>query len=261
MQQKVAEQAAAGTSLRRKLALAIPALVLAGCATSDGPEPMVPSGTVSIESKILPTDGVEMIAVRNTSKTAGDAGMKGGATVGAAASLVCGPGVFFCLPFFAVSGAFLGGTAGNVAGAVNDAFDLFPPEVAGRIEHVLVDIRNRRNFFVELREAVSEDVPENRQADASVADAHAYVAPEGVHFLQDEPNMFALRMVGSMYVEERAGGVSQQGKSREYEYVTAEMPVDFWLSDGGAPFDRAFTEGVEKIALMMAWDLVGRRSE
>ena len=27
------------------------------------------------------------------------------------------------------------------------------------------------------------------------------------------------------------------------------MPVDFWLSDGGAPFERAFTEGVEKIAL------------
>jgi hypothetical protein len=261
LQQKVAEQAAAGTSLRRALALVIPAFVLAGCATSDGPEPMLPSGTVSIESKIHPTEGVAMTSVTNTSKIAGDAGMKGGATVGAAASLVCGPGVFFCLPFFAVSGAFLGWTAGNVAAAVGDAFDLFPPEVAGRIEHVLVDIRRRRDFFDELREAVSEAVPETRQADASAADTNVYVGPEGVHFLQDEPNMFALRMVGSTYVEERAGGVSQQGESREYEYVTAEMPVDFWLSDGGAPFDRAFTEGVEKIALMMAWDLVGQRAE
>jgi hypothetical protein len=33
------------------------------------------------------------------------------------------------------------------------------------------------------------------------------------------------------------------------------MPVDFWLSDDGAPFDTAFTECVEKIVQMMYWDL------
>jgi hypothetical protein len=222
---------------------------------------MLASGTVSIESKIRPTDGVAMTAETNTFKIAGDAGVKGGVAVGAAASVACGPAVVFCLPLGIWTGAFVGGTVGHVAGAANDALDLFPPKIAERIEAVLVDIRNRRDFFVELREAVSEAVPENRQADASVAGTNVYVGPQSVQFLQDEPNMFALRMVGSMYVEKRAGGVSQQGESREYEYVTAEMPVDFWLSDGGAPFDRAFTEGVEKIALMMAWDLVGQRAE
>lgn len=239
----------------------VSALVLTSCATGNDPEPMLASGTLSIESKIRPTDGVEMIAVRNTSKTAGDAGFKGGAAVGAVTSLGCGPAVVICLPFFAAGGAFLGETAGSVAGAVSDAFDLFPPEVAERIEAVLTDIRRRRDFFDELRVAVSESVPEDRQADPSVADTHVYVAPEGMHFLQDDPEMFALRMVGAIYVETRAGGESKEAESREYEYITAEMPVDYWLSDEGAPFDQALTEGVRKIALMMAWDLAGTHSE
>ena len=259
--QGVGQRPVRGGFLQRALILPAAAILLAACATSNGPEPMLVSGTVSIQSKVRPTEGVEMVAVRNSIKTAGDAGMKGGAAVGAAMSLVCGPTLPICLPFFAGSGAFIGSTAGNVAGAVGDALELFPPEVAERIEHVLVDIRNRRDFFGELREAVSRSVPKARQVDANVADAHVYVAPEGVHFLQDEPDMFALRMAGSMYVEESAAAVDQPGEFREYEYTTPEMPVDFWLSDEGAPFERAFTEGVEKIALMMAWDLVGRRPE
>lgn len=259
--QKSDRQTFRGQRLRWTLVLTLTTFALASCATGNGSDPMLASGAMSIESKVRPGDGIEMAAVRNTSKTAGDAGFKGGAAVGAVTSLGCGPAVVICLPFFAVGGAYLGGTAGSVAGAVSDAFDLFPPEVAGRIESVLTDIRRRRDFYAELREAVSESVPEDRQTEPNAADANVYVAPEGMHFVQDEADMFALRMVGSMYVEKRTGGVTQEGESRQYEYVTAEMPVDFWLSDEGAPFDRAFTEGVQKIGLMMAWDLAGRQHE
>jgi hypothetical protein len=222
---------------------------------------MLASGTMSIESKNRPPEGVAMTAEQNTFKTAGNAGAKGGAAIGGVTSLACGPAVAVCLPFFVWSGAFVGGTAGHVAGAVNEAFEIFPPKIAEQIETVLVDIRSRRDFFAELRHAVSEAVPENRQAHASVADTNVYVGPEGVHFLQDEADMFALRMVGSMRVEKRVGEASQEGEVHQYEYVTAQRPVGFWLSDEGAPFERAFTEGVEKIGLMMAWDLMGRQQE
>ena len=246
--------------LRRALALLVAALALAGCATGNAPEPILDSGTMSIESNNRRADGVAMTAEQNAFKMAGSTGARRGAATGGVASLACGPAVAICLPLFMWSGAFVGGTAGHVAGAVNDAFDLFPPKIAERIENVLVDIRRRRDFFAELRDAVSEVVPKNRQADAAVADTNVYVGPEGVQFIQDEPDMFALRMVGSMRVEKRTGGAPQEGEVQEYEYVTAQRPVDFWLSNEGAPFDRAFTEGVQKIALMMAWDLTGSQN-
>ena len=247
--------------MRRALSLPLAALALASCATSNAPEPTLAPGTMSIESKNRPTDGVAMTTEQNAFKMAGNTGAKRGAATGGVASLACGPAVAICLPFFMWSGALVGGTAGHVAGAVNDTFDVFPPKIAEQIETVLVDIRSRRDFFAELREAVSEAVPENRQSDAAVADTNVYVGPEGVQFLQDEPDMFALRMMGSMRVEKRTGEVSEEGEVRQYEYVTAQRPVDFWLSDEGAPFERAFTEGVHKIGLMMAWDLMGRQRE
>ena len=208
-----------------------------------------------IEARVRPTDGVDMVSGRNNFKVAGDAGMKGGAAVGAASSLLCGPVFVVCLPFFATTGAFVGGTTGYAAGAVNEAFDLFPPEIAERIEVVLLDIRDRRDFFTEMRNELRGSVPMDRQADTLTADASVYVGPERVELVQEEKDMLALRLTASLFVEWRPDGTEPRTEERQYQYTTSEMPVDFWLSEDGAPFDRAFTECIAKIVQMMYWDL------
>jgi hypothetical protein len=236
--------------------LSVLALATAGCASPyHRGDAILDQETMAIEAKIRPTDGVDTMAARNTVKLAGDASMKGGAAAGAALSLTCGMAVWLCLPLYATTGAFIAGTTGNAAGAVSEVFDLFPPEIAERIEVVLVDIQDRRDFFAEMRHGVADSVPQDRQADTAAADVNVYVGPERIELFQEERDMLALRMTASLFVEWRQTEGEPRNETRQYQYATAEMPVDFWLSDDGAPFDSALTECVEKIVQMMYWDL------
>jgi len=169
--------------------------------------------------------------------------------------LACGPAVFFCLPFFATSGALIGAGTSSITGTAGDTFGLFPPETSEQIETILLEIEDRRDFFLEMRAALSNQIPSERQAEVMFADAVAYVGPERFELVQDRNSSFALRVTGSLFVQWKQGIGIPRTQERQYQYVTSERSIAYWLRNDGEALDEGFTECVQRIARMMLWDL------
>jgi hypothetical protein len=217
------------------------------------------SETMTIQAKIRPTDGTHA-KTRNSAAAAERASAKGGAAAGALTSLACGPAVFFCLPFFTTSGAIIGASTSSVAGTKGDAFGLFPPKTAERVETILLEIEDRRDFFFEIRDSLSSLVPPARQAKVMVADVVIYVGPESFELVQERSSSFALRVTASLFAQWKQSTGAPRTEERQYQYETSERPITYWLNNDGEAFDAGFTECVEKITKMMLWDLAPRDS-
>ncbi|UCC14649.1 MAG: hypothetical protein JSW21_01425, partial [Gammaproteobacteria bacterium] len=133
-----------------------------GCASKRS-RPLPEFDTVAITTTIRPADGVKAKGDSDTARAGAEVGAKGGAAAGAAYSLLCGPFVVICLPFFATTGAVIGGTAGSVAGSLGDAVDNLPRHQAKRARAILEDIDERPDILEEMRDGVTEKVPADRQ--------------------------------------------------------------------------------------------------
>jgi hypothetical protein len=236
------------------------ASVMVGCASKRS-RPLPDFETVAIQAKIRPADGVHAQADNETARKGAKIGAGGGAAAGAVYSAVCGPWFWICLPFTSAVGAVAGATAGGTAGLVSDAVDTFSSDAAERVDAILVEIEDRRDFFVEIRDGVSESIPQDRQADVKAAKAVIFVGPQKIEFVQTESSHLALRITATLDAEWNRHRKTPRRDKRSYVKTTAEMPVDYWLSNNGAAFDAGFTECIEEIVQMMAWDLVSPNSQ
>lgn len=233
-------------------------LLVTGCA-AERPQPTPDIETLAILSLDEPAGNYGMQANRNDVRIGGTVGMKSGAMAGATLSLACGPGVIFCMPFFTVSGAMIGGATGNIAGAASEAFDLYPAQIEERLALVLQEIDQRRDLAEEMHELVSVAVPAHRQVDPQFADNIVRVGPEVVELYSHEGALLALRITALLVIERNNQTAVSHTFTRRYSYETSKMPIEYWLSDGGRPLDDAFSECIRKVSMMMAWDLVPMR--
>jgi hypothetical protein len=244
---------------RSAVALTIVAVFAITACASERVVLLPDSESMAIQAKIRPTDGTHA-KTRNSAAAAERASAKGGAAAGALTSLACGPAVFFCLPFFTTSGAIIGASTSSVAGTKGDAFGLFPPKTAERVETILLEIEDRRDFFFEIRDSLSSLVPPARQAKVMVADVVIYVGPESFELVQERSSSFALRVTASLFAQWKQSTGAPRTEERQYQYETSERPITYWLNNDGEAFDAGFTECVEKITKMMLWDLAPRDS-
>ncbi len=242
-----------------RMAVVLPAtLLVTGCA-AERPQPTPDIETMAILSLDTPTGEFGVQANRNDVRIGGNTGMKGGAMAGATLSLTCGPAIIFCMPFFTVSGAMIGGATGNIAGAASEALDLYPAQIEERLALVLQDIDRRRNLSDEMHELVSAAVPAHRQADLPFADNIARVGPEIVELYSHEGSLLALRITALLVIERNNPTAVSHTFTRRYTYETSKMPIEYWLNDSGRPLDEGFSECIRKLSMMMAWDLVPSR--
>jgi hypothetical protein len=225
-----------------------------GCASKRS-RPLPEFDTVAITTTIRPADGVKAKGDSDTQAAGAGVGAKGGAAAGAATSLICGPGWFICLPFFAAGGALAGVTAGGVAGALWDAVDNLPRDQAEQARVILDDIDERRDFFVEMRDGVAQTVSADRKRPVADAEALIYVGPTKIELVQDQSSHMALRMTAVLMAEWNREKRTPRKEERKYVHETAEMPLEYWLKDDGTGFEAGFTECVDKIVQAMVWDL------
>lgn len=230
------------------------ALVASGC-SSNRSRPLPDFEAVHVQSAMKPADGLKVHGDQDTARTGAEVGAKGGAATGAAMSLACGPWFLLCLPVFTTFGVIVGGPAGALTGAVGDAMEMLPPEQARQFESVLFDIHDRRDFFVELRDGVRDGVPARRRANRETATALITVGPEKIELVQTESTHLALRVRVLMLAQWDLQKRTPRNDKRRYVHMTAEMPVAFWLQDGGAAIDAGLTECIDKVIEAMVWDL------
>lgn len=235
------------------------ALAATGC-SSNRSRPLPDFETIHVQSVVRPADGLQVHGDQDKAQTGAEVGAKGGAAAGAAWSLACGPWFLICLPFFTAFGAVVGGPAGALTGAVGDAAEMLPREQAKQFESALLDIHDRRDFFVEIRDGVRDGVPLRRRADRETAAALIIVGPEKIELVQSESTHLALRVRALLLVEWDRSKRTPRTAKRRYVHTTAEMPVEFWLQDNGAAIDAGFTECIDKVVEAMAWDLAGSES-
>ena len=233
------------------LAVTCLSFVMTGCA-SNKVGPLRDFETISIQTKTRPADGLHAQADNDATMKGAKIGAGGGAAAGAATGLACGPWLVLCVPTLAIFGAATGALAGSVAGQVVDITDVIPAE---KVETILADIEDRRDFFTEMRDGVSSALPKTRQATVADAKAVIYVGPKKIEFVQTESSHMALRMTATLYAEWNREKRTPRKDRRLYTKTTAEMPVEYWLSSDGAAFDAGFTECIDEIVQMMAWDL------
>jgi hypothetical protein len=226
-------------------------LAVTGCA-SNRSGPLRDFESMSIQTKTRPADGLHAQADNDATMKGAKIGAGGGAAAGAATGLACGPWLVLCVPTLAIFGAATGALAGSVAGQVVDITDVIPAE---KVETILADIEDRRDFFTEMRDGVSSALPKTRQATVADAKAVIYVGPKKIEFVQTESSHMALRMTATLYAEWNREKRTPRKDRRLYTKTTAEMPVEYWLSSDGAAFDAGFTECIDEIVQMMAWDL------
>jgi hypothetical protein len=230
------------------------AFLVVGCAPNRS-RPLPPFETLAVESAARPVDGLEARSDSDAAKAGANAGAKGGAAAGAATSLLCGPFVFFCLPFFAATGAVVGVTTGGLAGALNDAVENLPGDQASRARAILADIDSRRDLFAELRDGVAAAVPPARTAGLESAEAVIYVGIEKLEFVQDDRSELGLRLTALLVAEWNRDKRTPRTEKRRYVYETILMPAEYWLQDDGATMDAGFTECIEKVVQAIDWDL------
>ena len=245
-----------GTFGVQTVLMALSAFVVTGCAAKRHNSNMLLDDfdTVTIQAKIRPTDGSH-VNTRNSAALAESTSAKGGAVAGAVSSLVCGPAVLFCLPFFTTSGAIIGMTTTSIPGADDDIFGLYPAKTAKQVETVLLGIEDRRDFFFEMRDSLADALPQTRQADRMVADVAIYVGPENFELVRAEGSFLAIRLTASLFAEWKRGETTPRTEERQYVYTTSEKPVAYWLQNEGQAFDEGFTECVKKVTQMMRWDI------
>jgi hypothetical protein len=117
-------------------------VVFGACSNMTPNLPLVPAGQKIYIVFPLDSSQPDITVAATTGGTVGTATGAGGAGVGAAASLACGPWIVICFPALAFSGALLGGAAGTAAGMA-----------AGPRRAELEDLQQRMDVFARENDA------------------------------------------------------------------------------------------------------------
>lgn len=236
-------------------------LGVSGCASSEV-NSLPGYESVHVRSNPRPADQFRIVARRrlktsqNMEDNVGKGAVAGGAGYGLACVALVPFGIGAACIAAAAGGAAVGAAAGAaVSTAVVDSLDQYPPESRQHIQKIIVEIENRRDFFVEIRDALRASIPEDRQVDEEAAEALVSVGPEGVFLVQDQDLDLAFEMTAVLSAEWSRDKRTPRKDKRKYTYTTSAQPIEYWLDNDGAALNEAVTECIANIVGMMSSDL------
>ena len=219
--------------------------------------------TVHVRSNPRPADGFRIVAKRrlttsqNMEANVGTEAVAGAAGYGIACAALFPLGGIGAACLGAVAGGAAIGAAAGAAGStvVVDPLDQYPRETRQHIEEVIIEIEKRRDFFVEVRDALRASIPGDRQVDEEAAEALVSIGPEGVFLVQDQDLDLAFEMTAVLSAEWSRDKRTPRKDKRKYTYTTSAQPIEYWLDNDGAALNEAVTECIANIVGMMSSDL------
>jgi hypothetical protein len=223
---------------------------LSGCASSQQAS-ILDGETMAIVAKNQSAGAGDVKSIGNNFRTAS----KVGATGGAIASLLFWP----VCPGCVVLPAFVGATAGGLVGASTDALRMFPPKTSEQLTAVVIRTLDRRDFHTELHNGLIEAVPPAHQIAVAAADVIVHAELNPIELIEKNKSMLALRMTATLIVDWQTADRNPSIQSKRYQYTTIEMPMDYWIRDGGATFDSGLSDCLNGLVEMMGWDLAPDR--
>jgi hypothetical protein len=155
--------------------------------------------------------------------------------------------------------AFVGATAGGLVGASTDALRMFPPKTSEQLTAVVIRTLDRRDFHTELHDGLIEAVPPAHQIAVAAADVIVHAELNPIELIEKNKSMLALRMTATLTVDWQTPDRKPSIQSKRYQYTTIEMPMDYWIRDGGATFDSGLSDCLNGLVEMMGWDLAPDR--
>ena len=241
--------------------LIISLLLLATACTSKGPErapPMPLFGSVAIESAGVTRDLQARFGVAPEDTITYESALAGagaGAAAGAGWSLVCGPFVFICAMATVPVGALVGGTAGGLAGAASDAHKTPPEEQLLTLDKLFADIYEQRTLHTEIRDTLEKQVPPDRLADASVAEAVVQLRLSDVRFTRTPSGKYEWILKSVMVVTWNRDTDRTRRSYKIYDYASRALPLDEWLQNDSELLNQGLDESVAGMAEQMAKDI------
>jgi hypothetical protein len=185
-------------------------------------------------------------------------GFVGGSIAFGAGFLACGTTAFlwpFCVFAATVTGAVIGGVVGLLGGGVMGFIGGLPSETAKEVTEVLAHLEEGRRFEEDLRAAVRQVVPEEKQVEGPDAAGVLTARLEQFDLRQHSKDRLSVLLRGSM-VQTWNGEDGKQKKNRcKYRFDSEKKPAETWLEAGGAAFGETMTRGFETFARWMKRDL------
>ena len=250
-----------GAWSRLTFTLIVSLLLLSTACTSTGPErsPPIPLlGSVAIESMGATRDLKARFGVAPGDRIAEESMLAGagtGAAAGAGWALVCGPYFFLCAMATVPAGTLVGATTGGLAGAVSDAHKMPPEEQLLTLDKLFADIYQQRTLHMEIRDALEKQIPTDRLADTSVAEALVQLRLSDIRFTRTPSGKYEWILKSIMVVAWNRNKGHTRHSYKIYDYTSRSLPLDDWLQNDGEMLNHGLDDSVEGLAEQMANDI------
>ena len=250
-----------GAWSRLTFTLIVSLLLLSTACTSTGPErsPPIPLlDSVAIESKGVTRELKARFGVTREDTIAQESAVVGagaGAAAGAAWAVVCGPLFFVCAMATVPVGAVVGGTAGGLAGMASDAHQTPPDKQLLLLDGLFAEIYEQRTLHMEIRDALEKQIPTDRLADTSVAEALVQTRLSDVRFTRTPSGKYEWILKSVMVVTWNRNKSQTRYSYKIYDYTSRSLPLDDWLQNDGEMLNQGLDDSVEGMAEQMANDI------
>jgi hypothetical protein len=191
--------------------------------------------------------------VSNTATGAGT-GAAGGAVTGGLTSLLCGPFVLLCLPFFVTAGVIIGTPVGAGVGAVVAVRGSLSDEKAAQLRDRLMSVQQSHSLPAELQKNVNDRA--QRYWKLSTDPSATLVTIELQNLLlsnRDEQISFTVQVKVS--VQQHGAKQADPPEQKMYEYVSTLSSLSVWLDESSDFVDIQLTSASQQIAANIVSDL------
>jgi len=189
-----------------------------------------------------------------------DFGWGAGALAGAGLAVACGPFVFLCATATVPIGALVGAVGGGLAGTASDSHKMPPQEQLLVLDKLFADIYQRRTIHMEIRDTLEKQIPPDRLADISVADALIQLNLSDVRFTRTFSGKYAWTLKSVMVVTWNRNTHRPRHSYKIYNYTSDSLPLDDWVQNDGEILNQALDACVEGMVEQMAGDIWFRGS-
>jgi hypothetical protein len=241
--------------------LIIPPLLLATACISTGPErspPMPLFDFVAIESKGATDDLKARFGLAPEDRIAKESAVAGagvGAAAGAGWAMVCGPYFFLCAMGTVTTGVLVGATAGGLAGKASDAHKTPPEAQLLVLDKLFVEIYEQRTLHMEIRDTLERQIPPDRLADPSVAEALVQLSLSDVRFTRTFSGKYEWTVKSIMVVTWNRHKGHTKHSYIIYDYASRALSLDDWMQNDGEMLNQALDDSVQGMAEQMANDI------
>jgi len=211
------------------LCLIISLLLLSSACTATGPErsPPIPFvGSVAIESKGATDDLKARFGVAPEDKI----GEKS-----------------------AAAGA--GAVAGGLAGTASDMHKTPPDEQLRVLDQLFADIYQQRTLHMEIRNTLENQLPADRLADTSAAEALVQLSLSDVRFTRTFSGKYEWTLKSIMVVTWNRNTGRARHSYKFYEHASRALSLDDWMQNDGEMLNQGLDESVAGLAAQMAGDI------